>query len=101
MPINSYLGQPLPPSALYGMSKLSIARQSEYNLRSSDPLTDRLVPYVRLSSAALGPPHGTQVVPNTIRYSRYNLGLSSPIADRPDTLRHTVRCRTRLYGHPD
>lgn len=83
--MTSYEGQPLPPTALYHRSMLSMAGQSANNLGLFGPPTDRptQTQYARLSSAALVSPHGTHMVPNTIRQSRYNLRPKGPVADHP------------------
>lgn len=58
---------------------------SKYNSGPSGPPVDHTTPYAKLSSAAQILPHGTQIVPNIIRHSGYNLEQPGVIPDRSAT----------------
>jgi hypothetical protein len=85
MPTNSYPGQPLSSSSLYGGSTLSTGGQSTHDLKPSDPLSDPPTPYARRSRVTQSPPQGSQAMLGTIEHSGYNTRPFDPFTDRPTT----------------
>jgi hypothetical protein len=85
MPTNSYPGQLLSSSSLYGGSTLSTGGQSAHDLEPSDPLPDPPAPYARRSRVTQSPPQGSQAMPGTIEQSGNNTRLYDPFVDRPTT----------------
>jgi hypothetical protein len=83
MPMDSYPGQPSPPSSLNGESTLSTTVPSAHNREPSGPPSDHPTPYAGQSGVTQSPPQGSQVLPDVTGQSEDSTGPSDPPADRP------------------
>jgi hypothetical protein len=83
MSMDSYPGQPSPPSSLNGESTLSAAGTSAHNSGPSGPPSDRPTPYTGQSGVTQSPPQRSQVLPDMTGQSEDSTGPSDPPADRP------------------